>query len=318
VNRPSAAWAGREAGLPCPLLRRHKRARDRVVREVSAESRGNNDPGITIQRGFRAAAAFGHITLKRHWPRMERSICAKTTLDHYLLFVRRGGRVAEGGGLLNRYTALKPYLGFESHPLRHPPRRQNSLRPSGRAQKPLRRRRFVAELLTGLSPKPPFPVSPRPELSKAPDCLWISQKVVRGGRRTEIGFGAVLVWTAGDGRGKGTGVEIWYALVRSKASTLLVRHKIGTVPELPPWAQKARQIPRSAPTPRAGTRPSRGCKNHAGSISSAGSLFPWGLASVISLRSKTALFLCTTYQGFGGFCLFCVIFPRGRQCELGS
>src|SRR5258708_4407652 len=32
---------------------------------------------------------------------------------------RRGGRVAEGGGLLNRCRALKPYRGFESHPLRH-------------------------------------------------------------------------------------------------------------------------------------------------------------------------------------------------------
>jgi integrase len=30
----------------------------------------------------------------------------------------RGGREAEGGGLLNRYTVLKPYLGFESPPLR--------------------------------------------------------------------------------------------------------------------------------------------------------------------------------------------------------
>src|SRR5258705_5652496 len=32
----------------------------------------------------------------------------------------RGGRVAEGGGLLNRYKALKPYRGFESPPLRSP------------------------------------------------------------------------------------------------------------------------------------------------------------------------------------------------------
>ena len=88
--------------------------------------------------------------------------------------------MAEGGGLLNRYTALKPYRGFESHPLRHPPRRQNSLRLRGRAQKPLRRRRFAPGLLTDLSPKPPFSVSPRPELSKAPDCLWISQEVVKG------------------------------------------------------------------------------------------------------------------------------------------
>src|SRR6266550_3147599 len=30
----------------------------------------------------------------------------------------RGGRVAEGGGLLNRYRALKPYRGLESPPLR--------------------------------------------------------------------------------------------------------------------------------------------------------------------------------------------------------
>src|SRR5213595_1005786 len=31
----------------------------------------------------------------------------------------RGGRAVEGGGLLNRYRALKPYRGFESLPLRH-------------------------------------------------------------------------------------------------------------------------------------------------------------------------------------------------------
>jgi hypothetical protein len=64
--------------------------------------------------------------------------------------------------------------------LRHPPPSENSLRPRGRAKNPLRRRRFAPGLLTGLSPKPPFSLSPRPELSKAPDCLWISQEVVRG------------------------------------------------------------------------------------------------------------------------------------------
>ena len=32
---------------------------------------------------------------------------------------RRGGRVAEGGGLLNRYTGQNLYRGFESLPLRH-------------------------------------------------------------------------------------------------------------------------------------------------------------------------------------------------------
>jgi hypothetical protein len=33
---------------------------------------------------------------------------------------RRRGRVAEGGGLLNRYRVVKPYRGFESLRLRHP------------------------------------------------------------------------------------------------------------------------------------------------------------------------------------------------------
>ena len=32
---------------------------------------------------------------------------------------RRGGRVAEGGGLLNRYRLVKAYRGFESLRLRH-------------------------------------------------------------------------------------------------------------------------------------------------------------------------------------------------------
>ena len=32
---------------------------------------------------------------------------------------RRCGRVAEGGGLLNRYRVVKPYRGFESLRLRH-------------------------------------------------------------------------------------------------------------------------------------------------------------------------------------------------------
>ena len=31
----------------------------------------------------------------------------------------RRGRVAEGGGLLNRYRVVKPYRGFESLRLRH-------------------------------------------------------------------------------------------------------------------------------------------------------------------------------------------------------
>jgi hypothetical protein len=34
-------------------------------------------------------------------------------------YMRRRGRAAEGGGLLNRYRVVKPYRGFESLRLRH-------------------------------------------------------------------------------------------------------------------------------------------------------------------------------------------------------
>jgi hypothetical protein len=47
---------------------------------------------------------------------------------------RRRGRVAEGGGLLNRYRVVKPYRGFESLRLRHPascPARADALRRTG-------------------------------------------------------------------------------------------------------------------------------------------------------------------------------------------
>ena len=40
---------------------------------------------------------------------------------------RRGGRVAEGGGLLNRYTGQNLYRGFESLPLRQIPQFQKAL-----------------------------------------------------------------------------------------------------------------------------------------------------------------------------------------------
>jgi hypothetical protein len=42
-----------------------------------------------------------------------------TTAFAYAVSPRRGGRVAEGGGLLNRYRGLNPYRGFESPSLRH-------------------------------------------------------------------------------------------------------------------------------------------------------------------------------------------------------
>ena len=38
-------------------------------------------------------------------------------VDYYFV-IWRGGRVAEGNGLLNRRTGISPYRGFESRPLR--------------------------------------------------------------------------------------------------------------------------------------------------------------------------------------------------------
>lgn len=49
---------------------------------------------------------------------------------------RRYGRVAEGGGLLNRYRVVKPYRGFESLCLRHPS--------ASVAGHPSRRRRVIS------------------------------------------------------------------------------------------------------------------------------------------------------------------------------
>jgi hypothetical protein len=37
----------------------------------------------------------------------------------YVVTVWRGGRVAEGNGLLNRRRGINPYRGFESRPLRY-------------------------------------------------------------------------------------------------------------------------------------------------------------------------------------------------------
>ena len=46
-------------------------------------------------------------------------LASRPALRHTRAF-RRRGRVAEGGGLLNRYTLVKAYRGFESLRLRHP------------------------------------------------------------------------------------------------------------------------------------------------------------------------------------------------------
>src|SRR5207244_1849571 len=66
----------------------------------------------------------------------------------------RRGRVAEGGGLLNRYRVVKPYRGFESLRLRH--LRAGALRRTGTL--------FRARL-SRLMPKRPPPFAERPSPS---------------------------------------------------------------------------------------------------------------------------------------------------------
>ena len=58
---------------------------------------------------------------RRRPRRAARAACNRTTPPLLGLLRRRRGREAEGGGLLNRYTLVKAYRGFESPPSPPPP-----------------------------------------------------------------------------------------------------------------------------------------------------------------------------------------------------
>ena len=75
--------------------------------------------------GDRLGERFGQIWQSRSRVRappgrfaLTRILPVYTTAIAYAVSPRRGGRVAEGGGLLNRYRGLNPYRGFESPSLR--------------------------------------------------------------------------------------------------------------------------------------------------------------------------------------------------------
>ena len=61
--------------------------------------------------------------------------------------------MAEGGGLLNRYRVLKPYRGFESHPLRQP----FSISNNSTQYQGLREERFVSHAQVCARPCRPAP-----------------------------------------------------------------------------------------------------------------------------------------------------------------
>jgi hypothetical protein len=94
------AWSARHHGARVTLLRPRRPAsasRDSVTRpKRSAVIK------LACEFGSPKSAACGS-PLRRAY-RAQRSC----------------GRVAEGGGLLNRYRVVKPYRGFESLRLRHP------------------------------------------------------------------------------------------------------------------------------------------------------------------------------------------------------
>ena len=75
---------------------------------------------------------------------------------------RRCGRVAEGGGLLNRYRVVKPYRGFESLRLRKSLKllRFMVVEPGDRARGGGRKRPFLARLAPDWHRRPADPICP--------------------------------------------------------------------------------------------------------------------------------------------------------------
>jgi hypothetical protein len=66
--------------------------------------------------GFRGTVSAQN---RREFGGLESAACGSRPRRAYRPY-RSCGRVAEGGGLLNRYRVVKPYRGFESLRLRHP------------------------------------------------------------------------------------------------------------------------------------------------------------------------------------------------------
>ena len=99
------------------------------ARQIEAQSLAGNTFNVASKlAGERLAEPQGlfsrrcpRITTARNSPaRSDLPLAARPRVGH-IRRCRRRGRVAEGGGLLNRYRVVKPYRGFESLRLRQPP-----------------------------------------------------------------------------------------------------------------------------------------------------------------------------------------------------
>jgi hypothetical protein len=80
---------------------------------------GCQRPQTTEGKGLPRATQSGRIFIIRIFVRLQSAACGSPRRRAYRPH-RRCGRVAEGGGLLNRYRVVKPYRGFESLRLRQP------------------------------------------------------------------------------------------------------------------------------------------------------------------------------------------------------
>jgi hypothetical protein len=92
-----------------------------VPMKPSACHRARKDALKTRDMGYRPREKCARSDGAPKWPRrnLKSAACGWPSRQAYPRS-RSCGRVAEGGGLLNRYRVVKPYRGFESLRLRHP------------------------------------------------------------------------------------------------------------------------------------------------------------------------------------------------------
>ena len=93
------------------------RAPPRMCRPLNSAATSSHLSG-TFAPNLRAALEVASLQLAGKNISLESDACGRPRRRAYRRCWRRG-RVAEGGGLLNRYRVVKPYRGFESLRLRH-------------------------------------------------------------------------------------------------------------------------------------------------------------------------------------------------------
>ena len=133
-TRRGAYWRNGALARRARCSKAAHQQRERKNLSGSAQSRRVYDAHATIPwpPPFPAAASGVQLQLRTHLKRSDQALsrresramksvaCGSPPPRAYRPY-RSCGRVAEGGGLLNRYRVVKPYRGFESLRLRQPP-----------------------------------------------------------------------------------------------------------------------------------------------------------------------------------------------------